>query len=149
MAAKTTKKADSRVRSLPHKQKAVYSFLQGGLKPPEIAKQMKISVNGVYGHMRRIESHDIDLSAFRSNNGRSGNGRTRSRRPKQAVHDPAIERLLKNLDSDEAALKERAQGHETETKRLETELKQHTEAGVEIENGLLAIEAARKHLNSK
>jgi DNA-binding CsgD family transcriptional regulator len=57
---------------LSTKQRVVLSRLMvGGQQPPQIAKAMKISVNGVYGHMRRIEKAGVDLSRFRSSNGSS------------------------------------------------------------------------------
>jgi hypothetical protein len=56
MATATTSDLD-----LTPKQAQVFEGLQDGLTPPQIAKRMKISPNGVYGHIARIRDAGIKL----------------------------------------------------------------------------------------
>ena len=52
----TTEKA-----KLAKKQKRVLDLLNKGKTPAQVAKTMKISVNGIYGHMRRIEAKGYEV----------------------------------------------------------------------------------------
>lgn len=134
---------------LSTKQRTVLSRLVvGGQKPQQIAKAMKISVNGVYGHMRRIESAGVDLAQFRSRNGSSTKTRKRSRSKNRngVVHTPGVMGFLKSLDDSEAKLqKEDAELAAT----IEGAKKTLTDAearGVEVENALLGIKDARQRV---
>lgn len=47
--------------TLTKKQQKVFDLLQQGLKPQAIATRMKISTNGVYGHMKRIREAGFEI----------------------------------------------------------------------------------------
>lgn len=137
--ASQRKHGDVRNRgNLSPKQKSVLKKLEGGKKPPEIAKTMKISVNGVYGHMRRIEAAGVDLSRFRASNG-SRKKPTRKRGAPDANsngHSPGVVRFLKTLDDEESALKDEARDLE------ETITSANARLG-EVGGALQGIDAAR------
>lgn len=101
--------ASEKAKALPPKQRRVYSLLVKGKKPDQIAKTLKISVNGVYGHMRRIEEHGIDVSKYRVNGSRSSNGRSRNgtgkRGSRRGKHpDPVVQSTLDILTGQETTL---------------------------------------------
>jgi DNA-binding CsgD family transcriptional regulator len=64
---------------LTPKQQQVFGLLDDGKKVPEIAKQMKISPSGVYGHMRRIRQLGVKLptETIESNGGGAAGRRRR------------------------------------------------------------------------
>lgn len=140
---------------LSPKQTRVLALLRGGKKVPEIAKRMKISVNGVYGHMRRIESAGIDLSEYRrSPNGSSENkpARRRSNRRNGASrngHTPGVKDFLKSLDDAEKNLQREDAELSATAKQAEATLKDATERTVEVENALLGIKDARSRVNAR
>jgi Bacterial regulatory proteins, luxR family len=47
--------------ALTPKQRQVYELLGAGTPPAEIARHLKISPSGVYGHMRNIRAAGVDL----------------------------------------------------------------------------------------
>lgn len=47
--------------TLTPKQEEVLSLLADGVKPPAIAKKLKISTSGVYGHMRNMRRAGVTL----------------------------------------------------------------------------------------
>lgn len=54
---------------LTPKPRQVYDLLTDGMKPPEIAKRMRITRSGVYGHMRQIRKLGITLPGESLNGG--------------------------------------------------------------------------------
>lgn len=58
------------------RQQQVIDGLKAGKEPKTIASEMKISVNGVYGHMRRLKQNGMSSLIA---NGRKSNGRKRGR----------------------------------------------------------------------
>lgn len=64
-------------KKLAPKQKRVLDLLNKGKSPTETAKALGISVNGIYGHMRRIEAKGYAVP--RSTNGRSASRKTRTK----------------------------------------------------------------------
>lgn len=60
---------------LTAKQAQVYDLLDRGETPPAIAKKLKISSSGVYGHMRNIREAGVTLPSERvAANGDATNG---------------------------------------------------------------------------
>lgn len=66
-------------KSLTPKQRVVYDELEKGKKAPEIAKKMKISPAGVYGHIRALSKHVDVPEPKASSNGASKSKRRRGR----------------------------------------------------------------------
>ena len=105
---------------------------------------MKITVNGVYGHMRRIENKGLNMSAFRSSGATTGKRRGRPRKQSAQSsngHSIAVSRFMKNLADDEKALKDEADGLVRRQKRDGERLNQ-------IGKALQGVEAARERVRS-
>lgn len=139
----------AKVKTLPKKQRRVYDLLVKGMNANEVARRMKISPNGVYGHMRRIEEHGVDLSQYRSHNGSSKNApratTTRRRRRRTANnHSPAVEHTLKVLDGEEATLKGEAEKVEFEIKSQQVRLNELGTALGVVSEAKDRIASARK-----
>jgi hypothetical protein len=47
--------------TLTAKQAEVFKLLAGGMKPSDVAKKMKISSSGVYGHIRKMRAHGVAI----------------------------------------------------------------------------------------
>ncbi len=45
---------------LTPKQRQVYDLILSGVKPPAVAKKLKITTSGVYGHLRKMRDVGID-----------------------------------------------------------------------------------------
>jgi flagellin-like hook-associated protein FlgL len=50
--------------ALTSKQRKVYDAISAGTPPAEIARQLKISPSGVYGHMRNIRKTGVALPGY-------------------------------------------------------------------------------------
>jgi DNA-binding CsgD family transcriptional regulator len=139
------------VTKLSPKQNRVWDLLSQDKTPAEIAKVMKITVNGVYGHIRRIERAGIDVSAFRSSNGssRKRGGRRRSASRNRNGFSPGVQRFLKNLDEEEGALKGEANDLDSTIKNARKQIEQAEEQRTHVGHALAGIGAARKRVTRK
>lgn len=151
MATATTREhGDVRNRlKLSPRQSAVLKALESGKKPPQIAKQLKVSVNGIYGHMRRIEAAGVDLSKFRSPNGSSGKRRVRRRSASRNGFSPGVQRFLKNLDDEEGALKDEASDLDSAIKSARAKIVEAEEQRTHVSHALSGIGVARKRVTRK
>lgn len=139
-------------KSLPKKQRRVYDLLTSGKTPAEVAKQMKISVNGVYGHMRRIESAGLDLSEHRSRNGSSTIRRTRrrsTRRTSRNGQSPGVRDFLKTLDQAEANLSNEDKELAKTIDGAKATLQDAEKREAEVHNALLGIKDARNRVSGR
>jgi hypothetical protein len=110
---------------------------------------MKISVNGVYGHMRRIEKAGVDLSRFRSSNGSSTKPRARRRSASRNGYSPGVTRFLKNLDDEEGALKDEANDLDQEITIAKAKIISAEQQRTHVGHALAGIGAARKRVTRK
>lgn len=139
------------INKLSPKQKQVYAMLTSdNATPAQIAKRLKISVNGVYGHMRRIEAAGVDLSKYRrSSNGSSAKTRTRRRSASRNGFSPGVQRFLKNLDDEEGALKDEASDLDSAVKTARAKIAEAEEQRTHVGHALAGIGAARKRVTRK
>lgn len=146
-------KGDIRNRTrLSPKQATVLKALEAGKTPEQIAGQMKISVNGVYGHMRRIEAHGVDLSKYRrSPNGSSGNtprrrggrnSRTNGRNPNG--YSPGVQNFLKTLAAEESALQKEDSALTRTIEKARQDLADAEGRIEHVHGALVGIKAARE-----
>jgi predicted ArsR family transcriptional regulator len=136
------------INRLSPKQKQVYAMLTTDrATPAQIAKRLKISVNGVYGHMRRIEAHGVDLGQFRSSNGSS---RKRSPRRRSSRNgngfSPGVQRLVKKLDTEEKALKDEARDLDQEVTIAKAKVISAEDQRTSVEQALKGIAVVRTKL---
>lgn len=122
---------------LSKKQKKVYDLLQKGKTPKQIAAKMGISVNGVYGHMRRIEAAGFEVQ--RSGRGGSSDRATPAPAASQngngavAGVDAGVEALVKTIESRIGDIKEEAEGISLEREKLDVRTEELTTECKELE----------------
>jgi hypothetical protein len=123
---------------LSKKQKKVYDLLQKGKTPKEVASKMGISVNGVYGHMRRIENAGFEVP--RSGRGGSS-GRTETPAPAASPNgggavsqvDIGVEALVKTIEDRIGSIKEEADEISDEREKLDVRTEELTKECKELE----------------
>lgn len=137
---------------LSPKQTRVLKALEAGKTPDRIARQMKISVNGIYGHMRRIEEHGVDLSKYRrSPNGSSGKRARRSRGPNSRSngrnpngYSPGVQNFLKTLAAEESALQKEDTALTRTIEKARQDLADAEGRIQHVHGALVGIKAARE-----
>lgn len=127
---------------LTPKQRMVYDELKRRRTVPQIAKKMKISQAGVYGHIRALKSA---VPPADHGEGAARNGNAHQALVPQGGYEQAVEVLDASLANERGELdktNERLEG-------LKEEIKSLTELRDVRENRVTALNAARESLDSK
>lgn len=127
---------------LAKKQKRVLDLLTKGKSPGQVAKAMKISVNGVYGHMRRIEAkgYTVPRSGTPSPTRKRAKASTNGSGPVAQI-DAGIAKLIEQAEDRAKKIKVESDEIRDEQKTLDARL-----AGLGTEHE--ALLARRKALTS-
>jgi DNA-binding CsgD family transcriptional regulator len=120
---------------LAKKQKRVLDLLVRGKTPTQAAKAMKISVNGIYGHMRRIEEKGYEVPRSRST---AKKAVATPKKPKRRTAPTNSSGPVSQIDTEIAKLEVTIRERQKEIGRETLEIKRQTEALHERTDALLA-----------
>lgn len=117
---------------LAPKQKRVLDLLNKGKTPTQVAKTLKISVNGIYGHMRRIEAKGYEVPRSTEGGGR----------PKKVARKASPNGPVKAIDAEIAKLEIAIRDRQKQIAKEVLEIKSETAALETRADGLLAETSA-------
>lgn len=113
------------VSNLSKKQQEVYDRLSAGQKPPEIAKVLKITTSGVYGHMRKMRAAGVELPGERMSNGVAPTAKPAEVKVKSVKSRPAVAPVSAPVGI-EASIREALAAAEREVASLRAALAAYT-----------------------
>lgn len=119
---------------LAKKQRRVLDLLEKGKTPSQVAKTLKISVNGVYGHMRRIEAKGYQVPR-KGDKPTSAARRVHTARTKASTNGSGP---VGQIDAEIGKLTETIRKRQQEIGKETLEIKGQTKALEDRTNALLA-----------